>query len=134
MRLRGNRSGGVYKGCRFVEFVHDSASEFTAFATFAGHAEFAAYICHATGTTATEIANLVVSHLPADTYVHKVVLNVDANLNDNENDCQQVLDLVLYAPDLNQRHFLKPLYFKDLTLYEPNRPIPCYRWRSLRGT
>jgi len=95
MRLRGDRSGGVYKSSRFVEFVHDGARKFTAFATFAGHPEFAANISHAAGTTATEIANLVVSYLAADTYVHQVVLTVDANLNDNENDCQQVLDLVL---------------------------------------
>lgn len=104
-------SGSVNECCCLVELIHDSAGQFAALAAFAGYSELGTNIGHATGTTTTQVADLVISNLTTNTDVHGAFLSVGSNLNDNENDCQQVLDLLRYSP-----RELSPVRFNSLNL------------------
>ncbi len=79
-----------------MKFFNYGLCQLAAFTTLTSHTEFSSQICHITGPTATEVANLVVSNLSANTNVHSLSSAWDLTLNDNENDCQQHLYLLVY--------------------------------------
>ena len=68
--LQNTFSGRVYEGRSFIKFIDDSLREFATLSTFAANTQFAANISHTTGSSATQIAYLVISNLTANTYVH----------------------------------------------------------------
>lgn len=68
--LNRGRSGGVDVSGGLVELINDGSGELAAFAALAGNAELIADICHATGTTTTQVADLVISDLTTNTNVH----------------------------------------------------------------
>ena len=53
-----------------MKFFDDSLSEFAALTAFAGNTELCSQISQITRTATTEVANLVIGNLSANTYVH----------------------------------------------------------------
>ena len=88
-----NSLGGVYECRRLAVFLDDVLGEFATLATFTGDSQLGLNVSKIAGTTSTDIADLVVSNLSANTYVHGKP-QCRANINLNENDCQQDLDLL----------------------------------------
>jgi len=64
--------GSIYEGCRLVALLDDSLGEFDTLAALLGDSQFCLNIAKIAGTTTTDIADLMVSDLSADTYVHGI--------------------------------------------------------------
>jgi len=62
--------GRVYVRRRLAALLDDSLGEFATLAALAGDSQFCLNIAKIAGTTTTDIADLMVSYLSADTYVH----------------------------------------------------------------
>jgi len=60
----------VERGCAF-EFTDNTQGMFAALATLRSNAQLFAQVGHPSGTFATDFANLAVSNLSADAYVHR---------------------------------------------------------------
>lgn len=67
----------------------------TAFTTFTGNPQLGANVGQLGAAIATHIANLLISNLAANTYVHGYSSVEPKIVNANENDCQQQLYLLL---------------------------------------
>ncbi len=76
-------------------FLDYGFSQFATLTTFAGDTKFGTHVGHTTGTTTSEVANLVIGNLSTNTHVHGCFPSLEYNLNDNENDCQLDLDLLI---------------------------------------
>lgn len=55
-----------------MEFFDDGLREFAAFAAFASNTELRSQISQITGTTTTQVANLMIGNLSANAYVHSL--------------------------------------------------------------
>jgi hypothetical protein len=62
--------GSIYERHRLVALLDDSLGEFDTLAALLGDSQFCLNIGKIAGTTATDIVDLMVCDLSADTYVH----------------------------------------------------------------